>query len=138
MSKEYTTGTCEKISISFDLSENHGFIPLYTRVFLDLQNGTHPDTPIFITPMHLTDASIPLTDPFKHNKGLLYYETYLSYKAINTLPFSEIEKRAKQLEFSYKIFDCHNAEKEYTEYDFGPYFIKSKELLYFVCLIDLV
>jgi len=138
MNKVFDTGTCEKITISFDLSNNHGFIPLYTAVSLDLQNGSHPSEPIFVTPMHLTDASIPLTDAFKHNKGLLYYETYLSYKSLLDLPFKDIETRAKQLEFSYKIFDCNTVTKEFTKYDFGPYFIKSKELLSFVTLIDLI
>lgn len=137
MGKVYNTGGCDEISTSFDLSNNNGFIPLYTRVFLDLQNGTHPSDPIFTTPMHLTDASIPLTPSFKHSKGLLYYETYLSYKAINTLPQATIEARAKALQFSYRIYDCNGGSQEFNSYDFEPYFIPSKELVYFVSLIDL-
>lgn len=138
MGKIFNTGNCEEVKIGFELSNNKGFIPLFTRVFLDLQNGASPQAPIFTTPMHLTDASIPLTESFKHNKGLLYYETYLSYKSINNLAKKEIEKRAKELKFSYKIYDCKNKSEEYTEYDFGPYYIESKELLYFITLIDLV
>ena len=71
MSQVFNTGNCDEIKTSFDLSNNYGFIPLYTRVFLDLQGGTHPQDPIFTTPMHLTNASIPVTEPFKHYKGLL-------------------------------------------------------------------
>ena len=138
MGKVYETGDCDKIKTSFDLSNNNGFIPLFTRVFLDLQNGTQPDNPIFKTPMHLTDASIPITSPFSHSNGLLYFETYVSYQSINNLPQEEIEKRAKDLKFSYKIYDCNGGEQEFNKYDLGPYIIKSKELIYFVTLIDLI
>lgn len=138
MNKVYATGNCDQIQISFELSNNQGFIPLFTRVFLDLQNGTHPQDPIFITPRFLTDASIPTTDPFNHSKGLLYYETYLSYKSINNLTEDEIKKRAKALAFDYTIFDCNNGNQKFNKFDFGPYLVKSKEIVYFITLIDLV
>lgn len=138
MSQVFNTKNCEKIRASFELSNNNGFIPLYTRLFLDLQDGTNPHSPIFTTPMHLTDASIPITKPFTHNKGLLYFETYLSYYAIDALPEGEITNRIKDLNFSYKVYDCETAVVEFKKYDFGPYRIESKKLLYFVTLIDLV
>ena len=138
MSKDYNTQNCDEIKISFELSNNMGFIPLYTRVFLDLQNGINPQKPLFITPMHLTDASIPLTPMFTHNKGLLYFETYISYKSINTLAKEDIIKNAKKLIFKYKIENCNGESEEFTTYDLGPLDIKSKELIYFVSLIDLI
>ena len=138
MSKDYNTQNCDEIKISFELSNNMGFIPLYTRVFLDLQNGINPQKPLFITPMHLTDASIPLTPMFTHNKGLLYFETYISYKSINTLAKEDIIKNAKKLIFKYKIENCNAQSQEFTTYDLGPLDIKSKELIYFVSLIDLI
>lgn len=138
MGKVFDTKNSDQIKTSFDLSNNNGFIPLFTKVFLDLQNGSHPDNPIFTTPMHLTDASIPLTGLFYHSKGLLYYETYLSYGGINQLPLSEIEKRAKDLQVDYRIIDSNGREEQYDTYDFGPYIIESKELVYLVTLIDLI
>ncbi len=138
MGKVFDTGSCEKISTSFELSNNNGLIPLFTKVYLDLQNGTYPDEPILKTPMHYADASIPLSDPFKHAKGLLNYKTYLSYKPLEDLSQAEIEQRVKDLKVSYKIYDCNGGEKEYTEYDFHPYFVENKKLVFFKCVIDLL
>ena len=138
MNQVFNTRDCEEIRTSFDLSNNNGFIPLYTRMFLDLQDGTNPHNPKFTTPMHLTDASIPITIPFRHNRGLLYYETYLSYDAIGNLSDIEIANRINALNFVYKIYNCENEVAEFSKYDFGPYDIKSKKLLYFITLIDLL
>lgn len=138
MNKTYNTNNCDDVSISFDLSNNLGFIPLYTRVFLDLQNGINSHDPIFVTPMHLTDASIPLTPMFKHNKGLLFFETYISYKSLNTKPMNVIMEKAKKLIFKYNIQDAIGGNQEFIAYDLGPTNIQSKELIYFVTLIDLI
>jgi hypothetical protein len=136
--KTYNTNNCEDIRIRFELSNNLGFIPLYTRVFLDLQNGVNSHDSIFTTPMHLTDASIPLTPMFKHNKGLLFFETYISYKSLNTKTIDTIIEKAKKLIFKYNIEDSNGGNQEFTTYDLGPNTIKSKELIYFVALIDLI
>jgi hypothetical protein len=136
--KIYNTNNCDNVRISFDLSNNLGFIPLYTKVFLDLQNGINPQASIFTTPMHLTDASIPLTQWFKHNKGLLIFETYISYKSLNTVPVDVIMEKAKKLIFTYTIEDSNAGSQAFTKYDFGPAIIKSKELIYFKALIDLI
>jgi hypothetical protein len=138
MSKVYNTSNCDEIKLSFELSNNLGFIPLYTRVFLDLQNGVNVQKPMFITPMHLTDASIPLTPSFTHNKGLLYFETYISYKSLNNSSKEQIIANAKKLIFNYRIQDCNGTSEEFSAYDLGPVDIKSKELIYFVTLIDLI
>lgn len=138
MNKTYTTNNSDEIRVRFELSNNLGFIPLYTRVFLDLQNGINTHEPIYTTPMHLTDASIPLTPMFKHNKGLLFFETYVSYKSLNTLSSNIIMEKAKKLIFIYNIEDSGGASQEFKTYDFGPTFIKNKELIYFVALIDLI
>jgi hypothetical protein len=138
MNKTYNTNNCDDIRIRFDLSNNLGFIPLYTRVFLDLQNGINSHDPIFVTPMHLTDASIPSTPMFKHNKGLLFFETYVSYKSLITLPKNVIIEKAKKLIFTYKIEDSAGGSQEFTTYDLGPTDIQNKELIYFVALIDLI
>jgi hypothetical protein len=138
MNKTYNTNNCDDIKIRFDLSNNLGFILLYTRVFLDLQNGINSHDSIFTTPMHLTDASIPLTPFFKHNKGLLFFETYISYKSLNTLPKDTIIEKAKKLIFNYNIEDSAGGSQQYTTYDLGPTIIQNKELIYFVALIDLI
>ncbi|TDD94114.1 hypothetical protein [Flavobacterium cellulosilyticum] len=138
MNKSYNTKNFDAIRIRFELSNNLGFIPLYTKVFLDLQNGINSNDPIFTTPMHLTDASIPLTPMFKHNKGLLFFETYISFKSLNTLPNAVIMEKAKKLIFKYHIEDPSGANQEFNTYDFGPTIIKNKELIYFVALIDLI
>jgi hypothetical protein len=138
MNKTYNTNNCDDIRISFDLSNNLGFIPLYTRVFLDLQNGINSHDSIFVTPMHLTDASIPLTPFFKHNKGLLFFETYISYKSLNTLPKDVLIEKAKKLIFNYNIEDSQGGNQKYATYDLGPTVIQNKELIYFVALIDLI
>lgn len=138
MVKEFDTGTCEKISTSFELSKNKGFIPLFTKVYLDLQDGHFPNQPFLKTPEHLTDASIPVSKPFEHSKGLLFYKTYLSYKPLETLSQKELEKRVNALKFSYKVYDCNGGEKEFNEYDFEPYYVASKKLVYFVNSIDLI
>ncbi|MDR7209412.1 hypothetical protein [Flavobacterium piscis] len=136
--KTYNTNNCDDIRIHFDLSNNLGFIPLYTKVFLDLQNGINPQASIFTTPMHLTDASIPLTQWFKHNEGLLIFETYISYKSLNTLSGDVIMEKAKKLIFTYYLEDSNGGSQSFTTYDFGPAIIKSKELIYFKALIDLI
>lgn len=138
MNKTYNTNNCDNIRISFDLSNNLGFIPLYTRVFLDLQNGINSHDPIFITPMHLTDASIPLTPFFKHNQGLLFFETYISYKSLDTLSKDAIIGKAKKMIFNYKIEDSAGENQKFNTYDLGPTVIENKELIYFVALIDLI
>lgn len=138
MNKTYNTNNCDNIRISFDLSNNLGFIPLYTRVFLDLQNGINSHDPIFITPMHLTDASIPLTPFFKHNQGLLFFETYVSYKSFDTLSKDAIIGKAKKMIFNYKIEDSAGENQKFNTYDLGPTIIQNKELIYFVALIDLI
>lgn len=138
MNKTYNTNNCDNIRISFDLSNNLGFIPLYTRVFLDLQNGINSHDPIFITPMHLTDASIPLTPFFKHNQGLLFFETYISYKSLDTLSKDAIIGKAKKIIFNYKIEDSAGENQKFNTYDLGPTVIENKELIYFVALIDLI
>ncbi|MBF4469913.1 hypothetical protein [Flavobacterium sp. HJJ] len=136
--KTYNTNNSDDIRIQFDLSNNLGFIPLYTKVFLDLQNGINPQSPTFTTPMHLADASIPLTSWFKHNKGLLIFETYISYKSLNTLTADVIMEKAKKLIFEYKIEDSNDGSEVFTSYDFGPAIIKSKELIFFKAYIDLI
>jgi hypothetical protein len=138
MNKTYNTNNLDDIRISFDLSNNLGFIPLYTRVFLDLQNGINSHDPIFITPMHLTDASIPLTPFFKHNQGLLFFETYVSYKSLNTLAKDAIIVKAKKMIFNYNIQDSAGESQKFNTYDLGPTVIQNKELVYFVALIDLI
>lgn len=136
--KTYNTNNSDDIRIQFDLSNNLGFIPLYTKVFLDLQNGINSLSPTFTTPMHLADASIPLTPWLKHNKGLLIFETYISYKSLNTLTADIIMEKAKKLIFTYKIEDSNEGSEVYTSYDFGPAIIKSKELIFFKAYIDLI
>jgi len=138
MVKTYNTNGTEEIRISFELSNNLGFIPLYTRVFLDLQNGMNSHEPIFVTPMHLTDASIPLTPMFKHNKGLLFFETYVSYKSLNNQSNDLIMEKAKKLIFKYNIKNSSGTSQDFATYDLGPTIIKNKELIYFVALIDLI
>lgn len=138
MNKTYNTNNSKEIRIHFELSNNLGFIPLYTRVFLDLQNGINPHEPLFTTPMHFTDASIPLTPLFKHNKGLLFFETYISYKSLNTKPMDVIMEKAKKLIFKYEIENANGENKVFTTYDLGPSIIQNKELIYFVALIDLI
>jgi hypothetical protein len=138
MVKTYNANGNDEIRISFELSNNLGFIPLYTRVFLDLQNGMNSHEPMFVTPMHLTDASIPSTPLFKHNKGLLFFETYISYKSLNNQSNDVIMEKAKKLVFKYSINSSSGASQDFSTYDLGPTIIKNKELIYFVALIDLV
>lgn len=138
MGKVFDTASCEKIRTSFELSNNKGLIPLFTKVYLDLQDGHYPDKPFLKTPMHLVDASIPISKPFEHSKGLLFYKTYLSYEPLSTLSQEELEKRVNALKVSYKVYDCNDGEKEFNEYDYEPYYVASKKLVFFVSLIDLI
>lgn len=125
---------CEKIATSFELSNVQGFIPLFTRVFLETPNGKSTDKPVAVTPPLNTNATIIKTNPFNHYQGLLYYETFLNYKNVAS---SDLEGLIERLRFSYKIYDCKNKAVEFTEYDYSNK-IESKKLLYFTKIIDIL
>lgn len=125
---------CEKITTSFELHNVQGFIPLFTRVYLETPNGSSSDKPIAVTPPLNTNASIIRTNPFYHYEGLLYYETFLNYKNVAS---SDLETLIERLQFSYKIYDCNNKVVEFNEHDYFNK-IESKKLLYFTKTIDIL
>ena len=125
---------CEKIATSFELSNVHGFIPLFTRVYLETPNGKSTEKPIAVTPPLNTNASIIKTSPFNHYHGLLYYETFLNYKNVDA---SDLDELIKRLQFSYKVYDCKDKVIEIKEYDNFKK-IDSKKLLYFTKIIDIL
>jgi len=125
---------CEKIATSFELGGVQGFIPLFTRVYLETPNGKSTEKPIAVTPPLNTTAAIIKTNPFNHYHGLLYYETFLNYKNVDS---SELETLIERLQFSYKVYDCKDKAVEIKEYDNFKK-IDSKKLLYFTKIIDIL
>ena len=138
MEKEFNPKGCPKIKFESSIQKNFGFIPLFTKVYLDLQNGQNSGKPIFMTPPYLTDASIPLTPAFNHYGGLLFIQHYLSYKAMPG-GIKEAEQAAKKLKFNYRIMNnCDDSNFDFSGFDLGPSFIPSKEVVYFITIIDII
>jgi hypothetical protein len=133
----FNTKNCESISIHFDISNVNAMIPGLTRVYIDTPNAYSPNKPIFETPPLNTDASIPKTPFFKHYKGLLYFETFLSYKNISNLTKEEVLKIAKKVVLNYSIYDCNNDFEKFSTSD-SIDLISSKNLVYITKKIDLI
>ncbi|WP_264523879.1 hypothetical protein [Flavobacterium sp. N502536] len=138
MKKIFQSNGYPEIKLESSILNNFGFIPLYTEVFLDLQNGRNEDKPIFTTPKYLTDASIPLTPGFQHHGGLLFFEHYLSYEAMDG-GLEQAKTAAKKLLFNYTIINnCDGKDNKFKGIDLGPTFIESRKIVFFVTLIDIV
>lgn len=134
---EFSTKNCESISINFSISNVDAMIPGITRVYIDTPNAYSPTKPIFETPALNTDASIPKTPKFKHYKGLLYFETFLSYKNLSDFSKEEIVKIAKKTVLNYGVFDCNDNHEEFSTSDLID-LIPSKHLVYITKKIDLI
>ena len=134
MDSTFDPGKCETIRVSFDLFNVLGFIPLLTRVYLETPNGSSIDEPIAVTPPLNTEAKIPLTEPFIHYQGLLYFETWINYGALDP---KEVDDLIKKLRFLYVIHDCNNKTQQYDTVDHFHKF-ESKKLIYFTKNIDLL
>lgn len=138
MKKVFQSNGCSEIKLESTILNNFGFVPLYTEVFLDLQNGINADKPIFTTPKYLTDASIPLTPSFQHHGGLLFFEHYLSYEAMPG-GLEQAKTAAKKLSFNYSITNnCDNSINKFKGFELGPTFIESRKIVFFVTLIDII
>lgn len=138
MKKVFQSNGCSEIKLESNIQNNFGFIPLYTEVFLDLQNGINADKPIFTTPKYLIDASIPLTPSFQHHGGLLFFEHYLSYEAMQG-GLDQAKTAVKKLLFNYAITNNPDGKKtNFKGFDLGPSYIESRKIVYFVTLIDIV
>lgn len=135
---EFNTKNCESISIQFSISNVNALIPGITRVYIDTPNAYSTSKPIFETPSLNTDASIPKTNKFKHYKGLLYFETFLSYKNIADQSKEEILKIVKKTILNYCIYDfCTDNYEIFSSADLID-LIPSKNLVYITKKIDLI
>ena len=134
----YNAGKSNKIDLSFDLSGNDGFVPLFTLVFLQSPDGAKLDKPKFITPTDLSDASIPQTDKFDHMEGTLIFQTYLSYDVLSALGMDEVNKRMAELIFDYSIDGGTDGNKSYSKYDSNPVFIETSKTVFFSKSIDIL
>lgn len=133
----YDTKDCDTIRIKFNLFNTQGLIPLITRVYLDNDSGPMSSKPIFTSNELSTDASIELTKPFKHHKGLMFFETFLSYDMFPDLKKEQIVEMAENLELNYEILNCVNESEGYE----GPEninIVESKKWIYLTKTFDLI
>ena len=133
----FDTKDCETIRIKFNLFNVQGLIPLITRVYLDNDSGPMTTKPIFTSNELNTDASIELTKPFKHYKGLLFFETFLSYKTFPNLKKEQVLEIAKNLSPVYQIHDCDNQFKEFLKAE-NIDIVESKKWIYLTKTFDLI